>query len=635
MAQTHKLLRIRNQLQYPSPFLDIASTYTPATMKEMFKWTRYFYYSSSIMSPIVYKLSEYPVTGLIYNGKGKKALEMIMEKNLKIKTKLVEINLDYHVFGNCFLSIFYPFRRFLKCKSCDEKFAIEDTKYEWKKLWFRGKCEKCSHEGEFDIEDQPVQIKKEVKLIRWSPFNIDIDWNPVTDDHIYTYSLPGKIKRSIVAGNKNYIEKIPLVFLEAVKNKKMIELDQNNLYHYKRPNIADEDMGWGMPIVLPVLKDIFFLTILKKGNEAIALGHIVPWRIIYPSANADSTPYMNTNLGGWKSRMEGEVKKWRKDPNHISIMPIPTGFQSFGGDAKMLLTTNEEKLTQQSIAGGVGVPLELLFGTMSWSGSSVSLRILENHFINNRENTDTFLSDFLVPRLNSYFGISDATVEQKSFKMADDIQFKGLIGNLNAAGKISSEDFLGELGYDYEEQSKKIMKEIDTESEIMEKRMKLNAITQNVVNRLNVIAQQRMQAEQGTGGDDRISGEVDPTKNTNIGQGAKPAEGGKPAGGVKPDDGGGQKTQQGQQGQQANDAQTPGGGAGIDVPTIVTMWAGNIAKLPPGQREKAMQRIAVDSPETAKAVEKQVSSILKEVESGMNMKNLPEQRPPRSKNSTM
>ena len=596
----------KSYIKYPSPFLDIASTYTPPTMKEMFRWTRFFYYSSSTMSPIVYKLSEYSVTGLIYEGKQKNQLKYIMEKGIKIKTKMVEMNLDYHVFGNCFVSIFFPFRRFLQCPSCKQKHPIRKIDYTWKRMKFMAKCKKCSHEGAFKVVDENVRIKKEVRLIRWTPYNIDIDWNPVTDEHVYTYRLPNKVKRDIQSGKKMYLERMPKVFLDAAINDKSIELDNNNLYHFKRPNIADQDMGWGMPVILPVLKDVFFLNILRKGNEAISFGHVVPWRIIFPSGNNDASPYVNTDLGSWKSKVESEIKKWRKDNNHISVMPLPSGFHSFGGDAKVLGTTAEEKQVMQTIAGGLGVPLELMFGTMSWSGSSVSLRILENHFINSRESMDNFLEDFLIRKLSNYFGIKGCKVKQKNFKMADDIQFKNLAVNLMTQGKLSTSDVLDEMGFDYEKQVEKMEEELEMDAKLMKKRMMYQTITENTIMRLRQIAQTRMQLEQA-----EATG-VDPNEGIQ-GDGQAPS---------------GQKAQEAGQVQDHNVA--------ADVPSMVVHWAANIAKLPQGERNRAIERIRIQSPHTAAAIEDEVKKLLKGIQANQAQgQALPEQRPPRSESASV
>src|SRR5271166_3899314 len=52
-------------VNYPSPFFDIAHTYLPVTVKQLFKWCRYYFLTQSLINAVVFKLAEYPVTDLI------------------------------------------------------------------------------------------------------------------------------------------------------------------------------------------------------------------------------------------------------------------------------------------------------------------------------------------------------------------------------------------------------------------------------------------------------------------------------------------------------------------------------------------------------------------------------------------
>ena len=51
-------------VNYPNPFFDIAHTYLP-TVKELFKYCRYYFLTSPLINATVFKLSEYPITDLI------------------------------------------------------------------------------------------------------------------------------------------------------------------------------------------------------------------------------------------------------------------------------------------------------------------------------------------------------------------------------------------------------------------------------------------------------------------------------------------------------------------------------------------------------------------------------------------
>lgn len=97
-------------------------------------------------------------------------------------------------------------------------------------------------------------------------------------------------------GDRHIIEDTPMLFLNAVKEKKKVELDNRTFYHFKRPGLSESDMGWGKPVILPALKKIYYLQVLQRGNEAIAHEHIVPKKAISPANTATLDPLTQLNL---------------------------------------------------------------------------------------------------------------------------------------------------------------------------------------------------------------------------------------------------------------------------------------------------------------------------------------------------
>jgi hypothetical protein len=652
------LVRRRGNFNYPSPYFDISSTYVPPSVKELFKWCRFFFYSHSIISPIIYKISEYPITGLIYQSvesdqplpeQAKSKWKTLLESTLKLKSRQIEILLDYNTYGNAFLSILYPFKRYLVCEKCDTRSAIEKTSYKWKDLKFYGECQKCNQQVEFQINDVEVKNRSQCRLIRWNPFNISIDHCGPTDERVYVYKIPSKDKKSIIAGKKFWIERAPYVFIEAARKNQDIELDPNNLFHFKRPSIADNDMGWGMPIVLPVLKDAYWLQILRKANEAISLEHIVPWRIIFPAANADASPYVNLNLNSWKNQIEKEVRRWRQDPNHISVMPLPIGNISFGGDAKLLLVWQEEKLMQGQIAGGLGVPLELVFGGLTWSGSSVSLRVLENHFLTDRELLDEFVNEFLIPRLTRYFRLPKLKVKMIEFKMADDVQQKQLAMQLNQAGKLSDTTLLGQSGFDFDDEVKLRRAEqiqlIEMQRKALMQQAELQGMTQVVGAKYQAVAQLEMSRAQNVANQEAMEGQYEFQKGVQQeqqqqatqqiaidqaqgqqGQGkgqqsAVPMAQGGVVSGQKPGQKPGQKSDQ-----------KPGQMPTVNTMDMVRSWAQGLMSLPEEQREMALGSYEQEHPETVALIRQFMKEMLKQT---ADMRPNPEVKPPRRKNTTV
>jgi len=445
-------------IKYPNPFFDIASSYIPANIKTLFKFCRDYYKTVGWLHNVVTKLATYPVTDILFDStidqNTKKELSEVLNAKLKIKSFLIEVGLDYYVYGNTFISTFLKTKRFLTCSKCSVENQFEDVKkIKLRNFEFFGDCPSCNSQNiKFTAHDVPIKTISNFRLVRWAPDNIDIDYNPITGSAIYYYNIPNKLKTQILSSNMTVLKEVPLVFLDALKNRKRIELEPSNLYHMKYPSIAEENMGFGVPIILPALKEIYYLQTLRKGNEAIAHEHIVPKKAISPANTTTVDPFTQMNLGKWRSEVEQTVKKWRLDPNHIAVFPIPMQYQELGGNARMLMITPEIKFLEETIINSLGVPLEFVKGGSSWTGSTVFLRIVENGFLNYREFLSDFLNYFLLPKLTGLLGYPEVSISFKKFKMSDDSESKQLAIQLNSTGKISDPKLLDEFGYDPEEE---------------------------------------------------------------------------------------------------------------------------------------------------------------------------------------
>jgi hypothetical protein len=108
-----------------------------------------------------------------------------------------------------------------------------------------------------------------------------------------------------------------------------------------------------------------------------------------------------------------------------------------------MLTPEIDSITNQILAG-MGVPNEFVFGGLQWSGASVSLRMLENQFINYRTMMQRML-DWIVEQIATYFGYPPISVKMQNFKMADDVAQKQLIITLAQSQVISNQTMLTEI----------------------------------------------------------------------------------------------------------------------------------------------------------------------------------------------
>ena len=125
----------RGSIKYDSPFLDMTSTFLPKTIKGIIQFIASFVMSDGITAQCVNKLSEYPITDMIYgddespaNLNKDKTVEKwkkLFERNLKIIKILKQAGMDYYAYGNAIMSIHFPFKRMLECPNCHEKHSAE------------------------------------------------------------------------------------------------------------------------------------------------------------------------------------------------------------------------------------------------------------------------------------------------------------------------------------------------------------------------------------------------------------------------------------------------------------------------------------------------------------------------------
>ena len=451
---------------YPSPYFDLAQTYIPNNIKDIFDWCAYYFKTNPIINGVVTKLSAYPITDLMYGDPASSnTYQNLFEGPLKLRTFLVEFGLDRNCFGIAFASVVFPFTKMLSCRKCRNEVSARKADYSSRSGKFILKCS-CGHDGEATARDITVAASGQIKLKRWSPRQITIRVNESTNEVRYFYSLSKATRNEILLGNKHTLENTPQAFIDAVHNNKLIELPPGTLFCSKRPGISGEssDDGWGAPIIMPVLKDVFLLQVLKKSQEVVAMEYILPFRSLYPEIRADgNNVYGQINLQSWQASVKKEIQQWKKDPAHIAVMPVPIGQQVMGGQGRSLMLHQEVRVYSDQIIAGMGVPTGFFYGEAMYSGASVNLRALENEFLAYRQDMQ-HLVEFIVRQISRGLAIDPIEVKFREFKMADDMAKAGMHFNMANAKRISWRTFLTSQNFDYDAENKQILQEIEEES---------------------------------------------------------------------------------------------------------------------------------------------------------------------------
>ena len=623
-------------VNYPSPFFDIAHTYLPVTVKQMFRWCRYYFLTNPIINAAVFKLSEYPITDIVIDHENEKVVKQwtdYFQDHLRYRPFQVECGLDYHTYGNCMISLSYPFKKYLTCPSCDFTEEAKKIRSSWifTNYTFRLNCPKCGNVVDAHAFDFYYKDASGIRTVRWNCEDIEVTFNHMTGETIYFYTIPATVRNDIVIGKKDIVEGVPQVFIQALRQQKGIVFSKSNFFHFKRPTLAQQDRGWGTPLILPVLKDTFYLQIMKKAQEAILSEHIVPLRIMFPQAGSGSSdPYTSINLQTWRDHVAAEIARWRHDNNYIPIMPLPIGNQTFGGDGRALLLTQEIQIWSEQIINGMHVPLEFIKGGMSYAGTNVSMRMLENQFLGyilrHKE-----LARWVMKEVAAYMEWPEVNIRFKPFKMADDIQRKAYLFQLNQAQKISDTTLLADADLNQREEDEIMMRETAKRLESTKKQQlamaEVQGDSQVIMMKAQAKAQQvMMQAQQAPVAPGEPGGP----------QGALPVAGAMAqsqatGGGPAPPYMSSSQLSAGHSMGMHQSADAGGQVMGMDINTMAQQIAQQLAEMPPADQQAALQNVEAQSPELSQLVQQYLAQMQPSPneQPQVDMRPLPEQLPER------
>lgn len=422
----------RNAASHPNPMFDYLTGFVPRKLKDLFKWAEYLGFHSAHVYSVVRKFGEYPITRFIYESNSeeeKSRHKKLFEEDLRLKGFLTLVSYDVWLYGNAFVSIYEPIKRELVCPHCGTKEDVAAAEYKFNlgKLQFTHDCRGCKRKAVISkVEDYKLKDSTKITLIRWDPKLIDIEHNRVTGESVYYYQIPRDDVSKVRGGNKTFINHMPLEILRAMQERKTFQFAPGSLYHLKMPGPAGVQAQWGFPPITSAIKNFLFTAVLRRANEAIALEHITPFRIIHPlAASGAGDPITTIPLDRWKTEMERNWRLFRRDPLRIQFSPVPVGVQNIGGEGRALLTLGELQEAEKSIVLSLGVPMEFISGGLGQTRGEITLRMIENQLQTHIENLNS-LVQWVERKVAQFMGWASIKMRLADFKMIDDVENKQL-----------------------------------------------------------------------------------------------------------------------------------------------------------------------------------------------------------------
>lgn len=520
---------------FPNPFDDLASLAMPETMPLVLRWTEYIVSLDGTYAQALNRVVSYFVTNVelddVSDDEQEKWLEYL-NGNLDIKYWIRTLGMDMLVYGNAFVSVLPGFRRSLYCPKCRKVerplgLIADDPKFKfrWDNFQFHAYCPVCKTDGEWKHIDRKVGEADACIVKRWNPHDMELLWDPYTDSCKFIWKIPEDYKKQIREGKIHILERVPWEVIECVSRNKHMMFEDDVVYHMKEPSLAGiRNRGWGISRVLSNFRQTWYVQVLRRYNEAIALDYIIPFRIITPETGNSGTgtdPLTNFGMGNFAGQIRSMLKKRRRDPGAMNVLPFPVKYQLLGGEARQLAPNDLFNAAMETQLSNIGIPADLWKGSLQVQSAPVALRLFESSWASVPHAYNKLVS-FLVKKVAKILNWQLPKAKLESVTHADDIAAQQAKLQLMMGGQVSPSTGLKSVRLNYRDEVKRT---IEDQRYQAEQQAKSQAEMEGMAQMEQIMAQSQQGGAPGQ-----------PAPGGAPGQGGAPAQGGgsPPQGGSSP-----------------------------------------------------------------------------------------------------
>lgn len=448
---------------FSNPFMSIANKWMPTTNKEMFELCEWMHRYCGIFRGAVERIARMFFTDYIYDEteetKTTSVYKDFLSENGKFKKTLINIGIDYLVYGNSLVALYLPFIRILNCQKCKtdlNAISVEDLDYigEGK---FTGVCPSCGGSN-FTCKDTEDTNINNINLIRLPPADMEMIHNRISGNSTYFWNMESSDRTKYKNGKGTIlVSETPLEILDMVRSSNKLKFKPDSILHTSQSNLAGNSIEWGMPFAISCFPLVFYIAILRKANEAISMDYIIPLRIIYPQPLTSGMGPDIMKMKDYISRINQIIRDHRTDPDAYHTSPIPLGYQVLGAEKRSLMISDDIEMSNKELLNAIGFPAEMYFGTMQLGGTSMALRLLDNTF--GLTAIYNSVIQWTLRKISYYLKLSYSKVSMMPLKYIDDDARKQVAFQLASADKISDISLLELCGYEYEKEQRRKIKQ--------------------------------------------------------------------------------------------------------------------------------------------------------------------------------
>ena len=513
----------------PDPFVMYSSTAYPRSIESVLRLCEYMWlhagqFKMAMQRVVRYFLTKVEIDGRISDKEKSKYTEFLNDQ-LGIMNVLGILADDFICYGNSFSSLYLPFNRILFCTKCSLSRAMDNVKefkFDSSKKQFSVYCPACSEKTIHTHKDIRSMDESRIRVIRWNPHEIQLTHDFLSGSTAFIWTITPDIKTRIKEGNPFYVKRMPWEVIEAVGLGTYFEFTDGIVHHMKEDTIAGvRNRGWGIPRVLALFKDIYYVQLLKRYNEALAMDYIVPFRVLSPQKGTSADPMMHYDMNSWSNSLQGMLAQHRKDPAGWHTVPFPINYQVLGGEGQALSPFQLIKQGTIDMMDAAGVPGELFQGTMAINSAPTALRLFQATWPQIPYALNRWLQ-WLVDKLSETFGWEKVKARLQPVAYADDLDRKGMLMQLAAGQQISQQTAFAGFGIDPMEETRRMLEETRRKMAIQREFEEQENKKQELQDTMSQIATPQAAMMQGQPG----------AMPMGAAQGGAPMQGGAPAGGA-------------------------------------------------------------------------------------------------------
>jgi hypothetical protein len=474
----------RRGSSFPTPFLDQATQAMPTDLRSALSWSEYIWMSNPTYRMSQERIAAYFLTDLEVSSADDDTAVGDDEKDkwldfcnntLAVPAVIQALDLDKACYGNGFASLAVPFKRMLVSELSRSQMAFaEMVGHPRFKLAYDAGANKFTANDPlandqrctWTIEDLPDNLEQKLKVKLWSPHEIEIIHDPWTGDCDYVWKIPAHYKQEIRRGNMHLLERAPKQVLAAIAANKWFMFERDALFHMKEPTLSGIlSRGWGLSRVMANFRDVWYVQVLRRYNEAIAMDYVIPFRVITPEVRSGSgqsglttDPLLSSNMGGFGAAVRSMLRRRRRNPTEWHMLPFPVQYQALGGDAKQLAPAELLDQAYDILLNAGGAPAQLYRGTLELQTAPVSLRLFEatHHALVHGNNQ--FLR-WLVKQTSQLLSFKQIELRMQRVTMADDFQKTMTAMQLYMGQQLSGGSAFRMLGLDWAAEQRRIAEE--------------------------------------------------------------------------------------------------------------------------------------------------------------------------------